>query len=61
MLKLWKTGHFRNQYKSPKKKNRDDSANAVTEEIQDALLLAIDSSLDDWVLDSGASFHTTSH
>ena len=25
-----KTGHFRNQCKSPKKKNGDDSANAVT-------------------------------
>ena len=34
-----KRGHFRNQCKSPKKKNEDDSANAVTEEIQDALLL----------------------
>ena len=50
-----------NQYKSPKKKNRDDSANAVIEEIQDVLLLAVDSPLDDWVLDSGASFHTTPH
>ena len=56
-----KTGHFRNQWKSPKKKNGDDSANAVTEEIQDALLLAVDSPLDDWVLDSGVSFHTTPH
>ncbi|RVW29678.1 Retrovirus-related Pol polyprotein from transposon TNT 1-94 [Vitis vinifera] len=28
---------------------------------QDALLLAVDSPLDDWVLDSGASFHTTPH
>ena len=44
-----------------RKKNGDDSANAVTEEIQDALLLAVDSPLDDWVLDSGASFHTTLH
>ncbi|RVW18807.1 Retrovirus-related Pol polyprotein from transposon TNT 1-94 [Vitis vinifera] len=49
------------QCKSPKKKNEDDSANAVTEEVQDALLLAVDSPLDDWVLDSGASFHTTPH
>ena len=56
-----KTGHFRNQYKSPKKKNGDESANAVTEEIQDALLLAVDSPLNDWVLDSRASFHTTLH
>ncbi|RVW89466.1 Retrovirus-related Pol polyprotein from transposon TNT 1-94 [Vitis vinifera] len=56
-----KTGHFKRQCKSPKKKNEDDSANAVTEEVQDALLLAVDSPLDDWVLDSGASFHTTPH
>ncbi|RVW22925.1 Retrovirus-related Pol polyprotein from transposon TNT 1-94 [Vitis vinifera] len=56
-----KTGHFKRQCKSPKKNNEDNSANAVTEEVQDALLLAIDSPLDDWVLDSGASFHTTPH
>ena len=56
-----KIGHFRNQCKSPKKKNEDDSANAVTEEVHDALLLAVDSPLDDWVLDSRASFHTTPH
>ena len=42
-----KTGHFRNQCKSPKKKNEDDSANTVTEERQDALLLTVDSPLDD--------------
>ena len=28
-----KIGHFRNQCKSPKKKNEDDSTNAVTEEV----------------------------
>ena len=42
-----KTSHFRRQCKSPKKKNEDDSTNVVTEEIQDALLLAIDNLLDD--------------
>ena len=47
--------------KIPKKKNEDDSANAITEEVHDALLLAIDSPLDDWVLDSGVSFHTIPH
>ena len=36
-------GHFRRQCKSPKKKNEDDSANVVTEEVHDALLLAVDS------------------
>ncbi|KAL6328733.1 hypothetical protein AAG906_003750 [Vitis piasezkii] len=38
-----KTSHFRRQCKSPKKKNEDDSANAVTEEVHDALLLVVDS------------------
>ena len=42
-----KTDHVRRQCKSPKKKNEDDSANAVTEEVHDALLLAVDSPLDD--------------
>ena len=49
-VQCWNCGkiyHFRNQCKSPKKKNEDDSTNAVTEEIQDALLLAVDSPLDD--------------
>ena len=35
-VKCWnygKTGHFRRQCKSPKKKNEDDFANAVTEEV----------------------------
>jgi hypothetical protein len=31
----------------------------VTEEVHDALILSIDSPLDSWVLDLGASFHTT--
>ena len=53
--------HFRRQCKIPKKKNKDDSANAVTEEVHDTLLLTINSPLDDWVLDSGVSFHTTPH
>ena len=42
-----KIGHFRRQCKSPKNKNEDDSTNAVTKEVQDALLLAVDSPLDD--------------
>ncbi|RVW71138.1 Retrovirus-related Pol polyprotein from transposon TNT 1-94 [Vitis vinifera] len=35
-------GHFKRQCKSPKKKNEDDYANAIIEEVQDALLLAVD-------------------
>ena len=41
-----KTCHFRRQCKSPKKKNEDDFANVVIEEVQDALLLVVDSPLD---------------
>ena len=49
--------------RSPKKKaeNKDDAANVVTKEIQDALLLVVDSLVDSQVLDFGASFHTTAH
>ena len=53
--------HFRRQCKSHKEKNEDDSPNTIIEEVQDALLLAVDSLLDDSVLDSGAFFHTTPH
>ena len=54
-------GHFRRQCKSLKKKNEDDSANAVRKEVQDVLLLAVNSPLDDGVLDSKVSFHITPH
>ena len=37
----------RGNNKSPKKKNEDDSSNAITEEVHDALLLAVDNPLDD--------------
>ena len=33
----------------------------LTKKVQDALLLTVDSPLDDWVLDSGASLHTIPH
>ena len=42
-----KTGYFRRQCKSPKKKNEDDFANTVTEEVHDALLLVVDIQVDD--------------
>lgn len=55
-----KAGHIKKNCKNPKK-TENDSANVVTEEVQDALLLAVHSPVDDWILDSGASFHTSSH
>lgn len=59
-----KQGHLKRNCRAPPKKNDEnkaDGANAVTEEITDALLLSVDSPIDSWVLDSGASFHTTAH
>ena len=50
--------HFRRQYKNPKKKNEDNSANAVTKDVQDALFLVVDSPLNDWVLDSTPKNYT---
>ncbi|KAB5521580.1 hypothetical protein DKX38_025899 [Salix brachista] len=55
-----KTGHIKRNCKNPRKAG-NDNANVVTEEVQDALLLAVHSSVEDWILDSGASFHTSSH
>ena len=57
-----KTSHIKKHYRAPntKEENKGD-VNAVIEEIHDMLLLSVDSPIDSWVLDSGASFHTTAH
>ena len=48
-------------YKAPRKNEdkNNDTANIVTDEVRDALILSVDDSCDSWVLDSGALFHTT--
>ena len=53
-------GHFNKDYKNPKKEE-NNSTNATTKDVDDALLLAVHITIDDWMLDSGTSFHTTSH
>ena len=63
-LEYWnssKTGHLKKNCRSPKKEDNKNKANAVIEEVQDALLLSIDNSIYSWVLDSGALFHTTAY
>ena len=65
--KYWnydKTGHFRKDYKEPKKKKKaSDSGSEKPQEDGDAFIaaLAAHASDDVWLIDSGASFHTTSH
>ena len=55
-------GHFRTKCTNPKKKQNqkfgDDnvSLNSV-EDIGDALILSVNSPVEPWILDSGASFH----
>ena len=41
-------------------KGEEDSANAIVEGVQDALMLSVNSPIESWILDSGASFHSTS-
>ena len=60
-----KTGHLKKNYralrKNKNKNKNNDATNAVTDEVNDALILLVDDSCDSWVIDSGASFHTTAH
>ncbi|KAL2254166.1 UNVERIFIED_CONTAM: Retrovirus-related Pol polyprotein from transposon TNT 1-94 [Sesamum indicum] len=56
-----KPGHMKSECRAPKKEKEGRTANAATEEITDALLLSVSSSSDDWVVDSGASFHSCSN
>ncbi|KAL2246201.1 UNVERIFIED_CONTAM: Retrovirus-related Pol polyprotein from transposon TNT 1-94 [Sesamum indicum] len=56
-----KPGHMKSECRAPEKEKEGRTANAVIEEITDALLLSVSSSSDDWVVDSGASFHSCSN
>ena len=51
------SGHIRKYCKKPAKEK--DGVHVVAEDLANALLLTVDNSIDSWVLDSGASFHTT--
>ena len=59
-----KKDHFRTNCTKPKKKQNqkfgddNDSINLV-EDIGDALILSVNSQVESWILDSGASFHSS--
>ncbi|CAA0816671.1 cysteine-rich RLK (RECEPTOR-like protein kinase) 8 [Striga hermonthica] len=55
-----KPGHMKSECRAPRKDKEGRTANATTEDTVDALLLSVRSSLDDWIVDSGASFHSCS-
>jgi hypothetical protein len=65
-VKCWncdKTGHFRKDCKEPKKKKASDSSSEKSQDDGDAFIAALvaHASDDVWFIDSGASFHMTSH
>ncbi|XP_065852126.1 retrovirus-related Pol polyprotein from transposon TNT 1-94 isoform X2 [Euphorbia lathyris] len=63
-LECWncgKPGHVKAKCGLPKKEDNKKATNVVADEVQDVLLLSIDCSIESWILDSGASFHTTSN
>lgn len=52
-------GHFKRDCKAPKKNGGARESANVTEEAGDAMILSINSPIESWILDSGASFHST--
>lgn len=64
MLELWGKGHFRTDCTKLKKKQNhksedDDDSIYTTEDAEDVLILSVDSPAESWILDSGASFHSS--
>ena len=56
-----KPGHFKKDCRNPKREENNSANTVAVETVVDALVLAVHTQADDWVLDFGASFHTTSH
>jgi hypothetical protein len=54
-------GHYSSECKFGKKDDGKSSANCASEEVDDCLICPLGSKMESWVLDSGASFHATSH
>ena len=54
------TGHFKSHCPNPKKERKQDNSVNATEEFEDdALICCVESPVESWIMDSGASFHTT--
>ena len=60
MVELSKAWHFKKNCRNPRAE-KNNSTNVVIEGVDDVLLLVDYITVDDWVLDSGVSFHTTLH
>ena len=56
-----KPKHFKKDCRNPKKKENNSANTVAVDTVEDTLVLAIHTQANDWVLDSGTSFHTTSH
>ena len=54
-----KKGHFKKDCQVPKKDIGAQESVHVTEEAGDAMILSVNSPIESWILDSGASFHAT--
>ncbi|KAL5740369.1 hypothetical protein ACOSQ2_029549 [Xanthoceras sorbifolium] len=54
-----KKGHFKRDCRAPKKDTGTQKSANVTEEAGDAMILSVNSPIESWILDSGASFHAT--
>ena len=54
-----KKGHFKKDCRAPKKDTGAQESVHVTEEAGDAMILSVNSPIESWILDSGASFHAT--
>ena len=52
-----KKGHFKKDCRAPKKDTGAQESAHVTKEAGDAMILSINSPIESWILDSGASFH----
>ncbi|KAE8708902.1 Detected protein of unknown function [Hibiscus syriacus] len=55
-----KKGHFKRDCRAPKKNTGAQESANMTEETSDAMILSVNSPIESWILDSGASFHSTS-